>query len=106
MHKALKSILGDHVNQAGSLVHSDYLRFDLTHFEKITSQEIKDVEGMVNEQILLNTKLDVSLQSFDVALAFKNSILSISVPVFSNATAALSRAFNVIPGSRLGKSLA
>ena len=67
MHKALKSILGDHVNQAGSLVHSDYLRFDLTHFEKITSQEIKDVEGMVNEQILLNTKLDVSLQSFDDA---------------------------------------
>ena len=67
MHKALKSILGDHVNQAGSLVHSDYLRFDLTHFEKITSQEIKDVERMVNEQISLNTKLDVSLQSFDDA---------------------------------------
>ena len=67
MHKALKSILGDHVNQAGSLVHSDYLRFDLTHFEKITSKEIKDVERMVNEQIFLNTKLDVSLQSFDDA---------------------------------------
>ena len=67
MHKALKSILGDHVNQAGSLVHSDYLRFDLTHFEKISSQEIKNVEGMVNEQILLNTKLDVILQSFDDA---------------------------------------
>ena len=67
MHKALKSILGEHVNQAGSLVHSDYLRFDLTHFEKISSQEIKNIEGMVNEQILLNTKLDVTLRSFDDA---------------------------------------
>ena len=67
MHKALKSVLGDHVNQAGSLVHPDYLRFDLTHFEKISLQEIKDIEEMVNEQILLNKALDVSIQKFDDA---------------------------------------
>ena len=67
MHRALKSVLGDHVNQAGSLVHPDYLRFDLTHFEKITTEEIIEIEKLVNEQILLNTKLDVSIQTFDDA---------------------------------------
>ena len=67
MHRALKNVLGDHVNQAGSLVHPDYLRFDLTHFKKITSEEIVEVEKLVNEQILLNTKLSVSVQNFDDA---------------------------------------
>jgi len=69
MHKALKTVLGDHVNQAGSLVHPDYLRFDLTHFEKITSEQITDIETMVNDQILINTELDVSVKSFDEARA-------------------------------------
>ena len=67
MYKALKYILGDHVNQAGSLVHPDYLRFDITHFEKITADQIKRIESIVNKQILLNTKLDVTIKSFDDA---------------------------------------
>ena len=67
MHKALKNILGNHVNQAGSLVHPDYLRFDLTHFEKITEEQIEKIEKMVNSQILANTKLDVSIESYDDA---------------------------------------
>ena len=67
MHKALKNILGDHVNQAGSLVHPDYLRFDLTHFEKITNEEIIQIEKQVNDQIMLNISLDVSMKSFDNA---------------------------------------
>ena len=67
MHKALKNILGDHVNQAGSLVHPDYLRFDLTHFEKITKNQIAEVEKMVTDQILENKKLEVSIKSFDDA---------------------------------------
>ena len=82
MHKALKSVLGDHVNQAGSLVHPDYLRFDLTHFEKISLQEIKDIEEMVNEQILLNTELDVSVQKFDDA---KKEIKSLMQPDWREA---------------------
>ena len=69
MYKALKYILGDHVNQAGSLVHPDYLRFDITHFEKITADQIKEIESIVNKQILLNTKLDVTIKSFDDAKA-------------------------------------
>ena len=67
MHKALKNVLGDHVNQAGSLVHPDYLRFDLTHFEKIKPNEIQEIENIVNNQILENLKLDISLEKFDVA---------------------------------------
>ena len=69
MYKALKYILGDNVNQAGSLVHPDYLRFDITHFEKITADQIKEIESIVNKQILLNTKLDVTIKSFDDAKA-------------------------------------
>ena len=67
MYKALKTVLGDHVNQAGSLVHPDYLRFDLTHFEKLTDEHIQEIEQKVNDQILSNTKIDVSVKNFDDA---------------------------------------
>jgi alanyl-tRNA synthetase len=67
MHRALKQVLGNHVNQAGSLVHPDYLRFDLTHFEKINFKEVQEIENIVNYQILKNLKLDVSIEKFDVA---------------------------------------
>ena len=67
MHKALKIVLGDHVQQAGSLVHPDYLRFDLTHFEKISSEQIQKIESIVNYEILSNSMLDVSIQPYDQA---------------------------------------
>ncbi len=67
MHKALKMVLGDHVQQAGSLVHPDYLRFDLTHFEKISKKEIREIENIVNSEILINNKLDVSIKAYDEA---------------------------------------
>ncbi|MFL3052027.1 MAG: alanine--tRNA ligase [Candidatus Neomarinimicrobiota bacterium] len=67
MHKALKIVLGDHAQQAGSLVHPSYLRFDITHFEKITNDEIREIEKIVNKEIILNKKLDVATQSFDQA---------------------------------------
>ena len=67
MHQALKDVLGEHVQQAGSLVHPDYLRFDLSHYEKITNEQIRAIEKNVNSQILLNNSLNVSVKPFDEA---------------------------------------
>lgn len=51
LHRALKDILGDHANQAGSLVAPHYLRFDFTHFGQITAKELVEMEHIVNEKI-------------------------------------------------------
>ena len=67
MHKALKIVLGDHVHQAGSLVHADYLRFDLTHFEKLTLDEIRGIESIINREVLINNALDITVKGFDEA---------------------------------------
>ncbi|MBT4785115.1 MAG: alanine--tRNA ligase [Candidatus Marinimicrobia bacterium] len=67
MHKAMKVVLGDHVQQAGSLVSPDYLRFDVTHFEKINTDEITEIEKIVNSQILLNNSLQESTKNFNEA---------------------------------------
>ena len=67
LHAALKNILGEHVHQAGSLVHPDYLRFDMTHSEKISADEIVEIEKNVNDEIQKNIDLDVSIKDFDVA---------------------------------------
>ncbi len=55
LHQALREILGTHVEQKGSAVHSKYLRFDFSHFSKLTTQELRDVEDFVNARI--NNKL-------------------------------------------------
>ncbi|MDT2595755.1 alanine--tRNA ligase [Enterococcus dongliensis] len=51
LHKALKEILGDHANQAGSLVTDAHLRFDFTHFGQVTAAELKEMEKIVNQKI-------------------------------------------------------
>ena len=59
LHKALRSVLGDHVHQAGSLVEPDRLRFDFTHFSAMKPEEIASVERIVNEAVLEGYAVDV-----------------------------------------------
>ena len=67
LHSALKEVLGKHVQQAGSLVDEDKLRFDLTHYEKLTNEEITKIETIVNTEILRNSSLTISVKGFDDA---------------------------------------
>lgn len=69
MHEALKRVLGDHVNQKGSLVTAERLRFDFSHFEAVTEDELKKVENLVNEQIRANHCLETKLMNLDDAKA-------------------------------------
>ena len=59
LHAALRSVLGSHINQAGSYVGPDRLRFDFTHFEAMTPEELAQVEKLANEQIMLALPMNV-----------------------------------------------
>ncbi|WP_145340932.1 alanine--tRNA ligase [Staphylococcus condimenti] len=64
LHAALKEVLGDHVNQAGSLVEGDRLRFDFSHFGPVTEEELEQVERRVNEEIWKG--IDVTIKEMPI----------------------------------------
>ena len=66
---ALKQVLGDHVNQAGSLVEPDRLRFDFTHFEALTEDELERVEGLVNAEIFAAEPIVTKVMGLEEAKA-------------------------------------
>ncbi|MBG9987637.1 alanine--tRNA ligase [Aerococcaceae bacterium DSM 111176] len=67
LHKGLKRVLGDHVHQAGSYVGPDRLRFDFSHFEKVTDAELQEVEDYINEWINLEADVMITEMSIDEA---------------------------------------
>jgi len=69
LHAALRRVLGEHVQQKGSLVEPDRLRFDFTHYEPVTPEQIETIENLVNEQIRRNAVAETRLMSIDEALA-------------------------------------
>ncbi len=93
LHAAMKEILGDHVKQAGSLVRSDRLRFDFTHFSPVSSDEIRAIEQLVNREIRRNTPVETAVLSKDEAIAdgatalfgekYGEEVRVVSIPDFS-----------------------
>jgi alanyl-tRNA synthetase len=68
VHAALREVLGGHVKQAGSVVAPNYLRFDFTHYQPMTEDEVKEVERLVNEQILRNVKVETDIMPVEDAI--------------------------------------
>jgi alanyl-tRNA synthetase len=99
MNAALRNILGSHVKQSGSLVASDHLRFDFSHFAAVDPGEIADVEVQVNEEIRRNGEVRTDIMNIDDALAsgalafFGDKYPEANVRVVTIADAAYPRGF-------------
>ena len=68
MHAALQKVIGDHVAQKGSYVAPDRLRFDFSHYERVTSNQIQEIEDIVNAEIRNNTEAVTQLMAYDEAI--------------------------------------
>ncbi len=69
LHSGLRRVLGTHVGQAGSLVEAGRLRFDFSHYESVSSEQLREIEGFVNEKIRGNDALSINEMSLDAAKA-------------------------------------
>ena len=69
LHSGLRHVLGTHVGQAGSLVEAGRLRFDFSHYESVSSEQLREIEGFINEKIRGNDALSISEMSLDAAKA-------------------------------------
>jgi alanyl-tRNA synthetase len=69
LHAALRTVLGSHVKQAGSVVEPSRLRFDFTHYTAMDAEELAEVERLMNEQILLNREVTTNVMDLDQALS-------------------------------------
>ncbi len=69
LHKALRQVLGEHVQQKGSLVTAERLRFDFSHFEAMTAEQLAEVEAIVNRQVLANADTRTQQMTLDEAKA-------------------------------------
>jgi alanyl-tRNA synthetase len=93
LHAALRSVLGPHVKQAGSLVAPDRLRFDFVHFSAVTHDQQIEIERIVNEQILKNTPVQTEVNNTQDAIAagamalfgekYGDRVRVVSIPGFS-----------------------
>ena len=75
LHKALRDVLGDHVQQKGSLVHPDHLRFDFTHFQQVSKHELDMVERAVNEKV--RDCIDLKIQTQQIEDARKSGAIAL-----------------------------
>jgi alanyl-tRNA synthetase len=69
LHAALRQVLGNHVAQKGSLVAPDRLRFDFSHFEPVSPEQLEEIESLVNEQIRRNNAANTAIMGYDDAVA-------------------------------------
>ena len=69
LHAALRTVLGEHVAQKGSLVNAERLRFDFSHFEAVTAEELERIERMVNDQVRANTLVETRVTDMETAKA-------------------------------------
>jgi len=69
LHAALRKVLGEHVTQKGSLVDSERLRFDFSHFEAVTPEQLQTIETLINDQIRENAEVETRVTDFDSAVA-------------------------------------